>query len=102
MILGSPNVDYNKIRITLGAYAQASIGTIKSITQSTVGEISLRPENERGGHYFMSLDIGKNIHTYIWIELPINEEVIHRVGDLDTKGNQQEMTKVYPILECIP
>ena len=35
----------------------------------------------------------KKMHTYIWIELPINEQVMHRVGDLDTKVKKQEMTK---------
>ena len=59
IIIGSPNLDDNKLKITLGSYAQVYIGTTNSIKQRMVGEIALRPENERGGYYFMSLATGK-------------------------------------------
>ena len=84
IILGSPNPDYNKQRITFGAYAQVYMGTTKSTKQRTVGEIALRPENERGGYYFMYPSTGKQIHAFIWTELPINNQVISRVNDLVT------------------
>ena len=41
----------------------------------------------------MSLVTGKQVHTYIWKEIPIHEQVMHRVDDLDTEENQPEMTK---------
>ena len=55
IILGSPNTYYNKLKITFGANAQVYICTNKSTEYRTVGAISTRPENERGGYYFMSL-----------------------------------------------
>ena len=85
IILGSPNPDYKKLRITFGAYSQVYIGTTKSTKQRTVGSISLRPENERGGYYFMYLSTGKQIHDLIWIELPINDQVVYRVNNLSTR-----------------
>ena len=45
IILGSPNPDYNKLKITFGAYAQVYIGTTNSTKQITVGVIALRPAN---------------------------------------------------------
>ena len=48
IILGSPNLDYNKLKITFGAYSQVYIGTTNSTKQRTVGAIAIIPENERG------------------------------------------------------
>ena len=64
--------------------------------------IALRPENERGGYYFISLATGKRLHAFIWTELPINYQVISRVNDFPTKDKQLEMTKGYPIFEWSP
>ena len=50
----------------------------------------------------MSLATIKQLHAFIWTELPINDQVISRVNDLATKENQPEMTKGYPIFKCIP
>ena len=98
IILGSPNTDYNKLRIKFGAYAQVYIGTNNSTKQITVGVIALIPANERGGYYFMSLATGKQLHAFICTELPINYQVIYRVNDLATKEKHPEMTKGYPIV----
>ena len=59
IILGSPNPNYNKLRITFVAYAQFYIGTTNSNKYITVGAIVLRPANEWGRYYFMSLATGK-------------------------------------------
>ena len=50
----------------------------------------------------MSLATRKQLHAFIWTELPINDQVISRVNDLSTKEKQPEMTKGYPIFEWIP
>ena len=50
----------------------------------------------------MSLAIIKYLHTLIWIEPPINDQVIHRVNYLETKEKQPENNKGYPIFELIP
>ena len=83
--LGSHNPDYNKLKTTLGSYGQVYICTINRTKQITVENIALQPENEWGGHYFMSLVTVKQLHTYIWTELPINEQVMQRVDNLATK-----------------
>ena len=50
----------------------------------------------------MSLAIVKSLHTSIWIEPPSNDQVIYRVNYLETKENQPEKNKGYPIFEGIP
>ena len=65
IILGYPNLDYIKLKIKFGAYAQVYIGTTISTKQRAVGVIALIPENERGGYYFISLATGKQLHVFI-------------------------------------
>ena len=72
IILVSLNPDFNKLRITFEAYAQVYKGNKNSTEQRTVGAISPRIANERGGYYFMSLATGEKLHDFIWTELPIN------------------------------
>ena len=50
----------------------------------------------------MYLATRKQLHDFIWTELPINDKVISRVNNLATKEKQPEMTKGYPIFEWIP
>ena len=45
IILGSPNTDYYKFRITIGSYAKFYIGNTNSTKKRTVGAIALRPKN---------------------------------------------------------
>ena len=85
IILGSPEPDYNNLRIKFGAYANVYIVTTNSTKQRILGSISLRPENEWGGHYFMYIANSKHICDYIWMELPMYYKVIQRVDDLSTK-----------------
>ena len=93
IILGSPNPDYNKLKITFGSYAQVYIGTKKITKKRTVGAIEICLEKEWGGHYFMSLETGKQLHTYIWTYIPISEQVIQRVDEIDTKEKHLDTTK---------
>ena len=50
IIIGSPNIYYNKLRITFGAYGQVYKGTNNSTKQRMVGASALRPANKRGGY----------------------------------------------------
>ena len=50
----------------------------------------------------MSLATIKQLHAFIWTELPINDQVISRVNNFSTKEKHPEMTKGYPIFEWIP
>ena len=47
IILGSPNPDYNKLKVKSGSYAKVYISTTNSPKYRMVGVIALRPENER-------------------------------------------------------
>ena len=85
IILGSPNLDYNKLKIIFGAYAQVYRGANNSTKKRTVGAISLILVNERGGYYFMYLATVKKLHAFIWTELPINDRFIFRVNNFATK-----------------
>ena len=50
----------------------------------------------------MYLATGKQVYTFIWTELPINDQVIYRANNLDTNEKQPEMSKGYPIFEWRP
>ena len=100
--LGSPKPYYNKLRITFGEYAQVHIGTTNNTKQITVVEITLRSENKLGVYYFMSVYTGIQLHAYICTELLINEQVIHRVYNLATKGKQPEIIWGYTIFKWRP
>ena len=50
----------------------------------------------------MYLATSKQIQTFIWTELPINDQVIQRLNEPATKENHPEMTKGYQIFEWIP
>ena len=102
IILGSPNTVYNKLKITLGGYSQVYIGTTNSTNQRTVGEIELCPSNKRIRYYSTLLATGKQYHLNIWTDLPIIEQVIHRLDELSTKVKQPNMTKEYPFLKWTP
>ena len=49
----------------------------------------------------MYLSTRKQLHDFIWTELPVNYQVISRVNDLATKEKQIEMTKGKPIFELV-
>ena len=68
IILGSPNPDYIKLKITFGSYAQIYIGTKNVIKHRMVGFISLILDEEwgGGGGCFMYLATGKYIHNCIF------------------------------------
>ena len=50
----------------------------------------------------MSLATRKQLHTFIWTELTINDQVISGVNYFATKQKQPEITKGYTIFEWSP
>ena len=50
----------------------------------------------------MSLSTEKQLHAFIWTEIPINDHFINRVKELATKEKHPEMTKGCQLFECIP
>ena len=82
IVLQTPSLDYDNIMLAYGSYCQVYTKTDGSMRQRSVGAIALRPSNERGGFYFMSLNTGKLIHAFIWEQLPLDDHIIDRVTDL--------------------
>ena len=47
----------------------------------SVPAIALRPSNENVRHYFMNVEMGKIMNSYVWTELPILNSVIAMVEE---------------------
>ena len=77
--------------LNLGAYTQLFEGTKNTQRIRSVGAVALNPSSEKGGYCFMSLRTGKKLHSFIWTELPIIEEVITRADELGKEDKQQLM-----------
>ena len=84
--------------LKIGVYVQLYKGGGGMQNISSLGEIILKPYNEKGGYYFMFLSTGHKLHSFIWTELPITKYVIARVEELGEKDEQQLMKNV-PIFE---
>ena len=50
----------------------------------------------------MSLNSGKQLHTYHWQELLIPDFVVDRINELREEQEQPKMTNGYPIFEWSP
>ncbi len=77
--------------MTFGAYCEVYTGTNNTIEQRSIGAIALRPSNNEGGYWFMSLESGRKIHVYIWNELPIPDHVVQRVEELASNENVPDL-----------
>ena len=54
----------------------------------SIPAIALRESNNNGGHYFMSLESGRRIHSNKWVEMPTTQVQIDRVHQIaNTGGN---------------
>ena len=99
-----PNIDYNKLIIRTGLYAQVHINA--SITNTpkarTVVGIALYQADENGSWYFMSLETGERLHSNNWIELPISDDIIRRVNEMGLHEGQADMRRGGPIFEWGP
>ena len=47
-----------------GRYAEVWTGTDNTMKERTVPAIVLNRSNDTGGHYFMSLETGRRLHSY--------------------------------------
>jgi hypothetical protein len=87
-IMTGKTIDYSKhCRIMFRAYAQVHEEHDNSMQARTVGAIALRPTgNEQGCVYFMSLATGHQLNRNHWTELPMPQDVINRVHNLDRQS----------------
>ena len=102
IVLGKPKLDYNSLKLTFGAYAHVFDGTDNTMKNRTVGAIALRPSNEHGSYYFMSLQSGRRLNVNQWKDLPITQEVIDMVHSLVEIEGQNEMPNGMPTFEWEP
>lgn len=99
IVEGTTKIDLKQNRLPYGAYAQVWIGTKNNMTECCIPGIALRASNRKGGFYFMSLYSGKRIHSYIWEELPISDEIIERVEQLAIEQKQPKLIDGVPLFE---
>jgi hypothetical protein len=102
IVLGRGSPDFNNRHISFGAYAMVYNGTKNNMSSRCTPAIALRPSNDSGGFYFMSLYTGKRLHSYHWEELPISDEVIKRVNELGEEEDQPILTDGVPLFEWTP
>ena len=84
MILGKEKPYYSNLKLEFGKFCQVYENTRNDMTPRSLGGIALRPKNDRGSYYFMSLDTGRRIHARQWTILQITESVIGKVYQLAT------------------
>ena len=85
-----PHVDYNDLKYEFGQYVQLHITQkfTNNMKSRTIGAIVLGPNNIRGNYNYMSLETGAKINGRVVAELPITDEVIHRVEELGVEQGQ--------------
>ena len=76
LVEGRQKLDLGQKRIEFGAYALVYVGKSNDMKKRSVPSIALKSSNDVGGYYFMSLYTGKKLHSYVWTELPIDDDVI--------------------------
>ena len=50
IVLGTPKLDYNNIKLSFGSYVNLHDGTDNTMKSRTVGALNLRPSNEYGNY----------------------------------------------------
>ena len=95
MILGQEKTDYPNLKLESGQYFQVYKKTRNGTTSMIVGVISLKPKNDSGSYYFMSLETGRIIHVRQWTVLHVTESVIDRVEKFVTNEGINEMVDGY-------
>lgn len=101
MVLARGKLNCELRKLSFGSYCEVKCPTTNDAqTLRTVSAIALRPSNEQGGYYFMSLETGRRIHGYIWTELPISDHIIETVHQLaENEGAEDLDDEGVPIFE---
>ena len=88
-------------RIFFGYYSMVYIGTANKLKRIIIHIIDLRESNKDGGHFFMLLYTGKDIHSGNRVELHIYNEGVKRVEELSPNEKQSTFDQ-YPMFEWSP
>ena len=91
IILGRGKKDGNHLTGTFGRYYEVYCGTDNTNKERRVSAICLRPSNNQGGYYFMSLNSGRKIHGFKFTELAMPQQVIDRVHELAQNEGAEEL-----------
>ena len=102
IILGRGKRDCSHLTIALGAYAEVKEKTTNTNKYRTVPAIAIRPSNDRGGYYFLSLLTGRVLHCQQWTELPTTDQVITKVESMAEDQGQPIMNDKVPLFEWEP
>ena len=82
IVQGKGPVNVDTLTVTFGAYCEVYKETKNDSTPRTESAIALRPCNNEGEHFFMSLRTGRRFRGLQWTELAIPEWVINRVREI--------------------
>ena len=85
--IGEKSYDFNMKIIFFEYYAMLYTGTTNTSNIGSIPIFSLRGSNEYGGHLLMLMYTRKNIHSNNWVELPIGNEIVKMVKELEKLGN---------------
>ena len=77
------------------------MGTKGNMKKRCVPAIALKASNEEGGYFFMSLYTGKRLHSYIWEDIPIDQDTIDRVDQLAREEKQPVLDNTQPLFEWL-
>ena len=91
IVEGINKMDMNVKRINFGSYAYIHTRTSNNMNTRSVPAVALRQANRDGGHYFMNLETGKRMHSYIWDEIPISSSAIATIEQIEKNENQPEI-----------
>ena len=86
IVEGRQNPRDDVLRIPFGLYALVYTGTSNTMNSRSTPCIALRESNNNGGHYFMSLETGRRIHSNKWVEMPTTQVQIDRIHELAGDG----------------
>ena len=89
-LMTGQELDYNNhVRLEFGEYVQTHKEHTNNMDKRTMGAICLGPTgNQQRSHWFLSLATGAQVSRRKWTQLPMPQEVIHRINEL---GKQQRM-----------
>ena len=103
IVRGNGPVDMGTLKASFLDYCIVYRTTTNDKTPRAARAITLRPSNNQGGYYFMSLKTGKRIHGFQWTKLAITQEVIDRVHELAEQQHAEYLDEEgYPKLDIIP
>ena len=80
------------LRIPFASYALVYTGTSNTLDSRYTPCIALRESNNNGGHYFMSLETGRQIHSNKWVKMPTTQVQIDRVHELASNRKEVHWT----------